>query len=161
LVLAVWVYTGFETISTCAQEARNPTKDLAIGMLSPTRISTCPDPIVVALRSIGPQWSWLVTLVSIGTLIGMSATLPMMLYGQIRVFFIMAADRQLPARFAKVHPRYRTPVTATRFTGMERHVWTVCEELRRLVPGYLALPPVGRCQRPPGTVPARRLQKPI
>ncbi len=146
--LAVWVYTGFETISTCAQEARNPKKDLAIGMLSTMAVCTVlylavslvmtglvsykdldvSDPILVALRSLGEGWDWLLDVVSVGTLIGISATLLVTLYGQIRVFFIMAVDKQLPASFAKVHPRYRTPVTATWFTGI------VCAIIALLLP---------------------------
>jgi APA family basic amino acid/polyamine antiporter len=136
--LAVWVYTGFETISTCAQEAKNPKRDLAIGMLATMAICTVlylsvtvvmtglvpsselnvADPILVAMNSIGPEWSWLVGLISIGALIGISATVLVTLYGQIRIFYIMAMDGQLPSSFAKVHPKFRTPTTATWFTGI-------------------------------------------
>jgi APA family basic amino acid/polyamine antiporter len=135
--IAVWVYIGFETISTCAQEAKNPKRDLAIGMLATMAICTVlylaislvmtglvpssrlgvPDPVVVALDAIGPQWSWLVTLVSIGALVGIGSTLLATLYGQIRIFYIMARDGQLPKSFALIHPRYRTPVIATWATG--------------------------------------------
>jgi len=146
--LAVWVYTGFETISTCAQEARDPKRDLTIGMLATMAICTVlyltvslvmtglvpskdldvADPILVALASIGPQWNWLLALVSIGALIGISATLLVTLYGQIRVFYIMAVDGQLPSSFARVHPKFRTPVAATWFTGI------VCAGVAFLVP---------------------------
>lgn len=146
--LAVWTYTGFETISTCAQETRNPKRDLAIGMVATMAICTVlylsvslvmtglvsytelgvPDPILVALDHIGPQWAWLVTVVSIGTLIGISGTLLFTLYPQIRVFYIMAVDGQMPKSFAKVHPRFRTPVVATWFTGI------VCSIVAFLVP---------------------------
>jgi len=146
--LAVWVYTGFETISTCAQEARDPKRDLTIGMLATMAICTVlylavslvmtglvpskdldvADPILVALGAIGPQWGWLVALVSLGALIGISATLLVTLYGQIRVFYIMAVDQQLPVSFARVHPRYRTPIVATWFTGI------VCAFIAFMVP---------------------------
>jgi APA family basic amino acid/polyamine antiporter len=146
--LAVWVYTGFETISTCAQEARNPKRDLTIGMLATMAICTVlyltvalvmtglvpskdldvADPILVALNSIGPQWGWLVALVSIGALVGISATLLVTLYGQIRVFYIMAVDHQLPESFARVHKKFRTPIVATWFTGI------VCAVISFLVP---------------------------
>lgn len=136
--LAVWTYTGFETISTCAQETKNPKRDLAIGMVATLVICTIlylsvsmvmtglvsykeldvGDPILVALASIGPQWSWLVTVVSLGTLVGISGTLLFTLYPQIRVFYIMAVDKQMPASFAKVHAKYRTPIVATWFTGI-------------------------------------------
>ncbi len=146
--LAVWTYTGFETISTCAQETKNPKRDLAIGMVATLAICTVlylsvsmvmtglvsykdldvGDPILVALASVGPQWSWLVTVVSLGTLIGISGTLLFTLYPQIRVFYIMALDKQMPASFAKVHSRYRTPIVATWFTGI------VCSIVAFLVP---------------------------
>jgi APA family basic amino acid/polyamine antiporter len=146
--LAVWVYTGFETISTCAQEARDPKRDLTIGMLATMAICTVlylsvslvmtglvdskdldvADPILVALNSIGDQWGWLVALVSIGALIGISATLLVTLYGQIRVFYIMAVDHQLPESFARVHAKFRTPVVATWFTGI------VCAFIAFVVP---------------------------
>lgn len=146
--IAVWVYIGFETISTCAQEAKNPKRDLAIGMLATMAICTVlylaislvmtglvpsselnvPDPVVVALNALGPKWSWLVTLVSIGALIGISSTLLATLYGQIRIFYIMAADGQLPRSFAYVHPKYRTPTNATWFTG------GVCAAIAFLLP---------------------------
>ena len=146
--LAVWTYTGFETISTCAQETKNPKRDLAIGMVATMAICTVlylsvslvmtglvsytnldvPDPILVALATLGPQWGWMLTVVSIGTLIGISGTLLFTLYPQIRVFYIMAIDKQMPAAFAKVHPKYRTPVVATWFTGI------VCSIVAFLVP---------------------------
>ena len=146
--LAVWTYTGFETISTCAQETKNPKRDLAIGMVATLVICTVlylsvsmvmtglvsykeldvGDPILVALSHIGPQWSWLVTVVSLGTLVGISGTLLFTLYPQIRVFYIMAVDKQMPASFAKVHPRFRTPIVATWFTGI------VCSIVAFLVP---------------------------
>src|SRR5579859_1317298 len=146
--LAVWTYTGFETISTCAQETKNPKRDLAIGMVATLLICTVlylsvslvmtglvsykeldvGDPILVALSRIGPQWSWLVTVVSFGTLIGISGTLLFTLYPQIRVFYIMAVDKQMPKSFAKVHPRFRTPIVATWFTGI------VCSIVAFLVP---------------------------
>ena len=146
--LAVWTYTGFETISTCAQETRNPKRDLAIAMVATMAICTTlylavslvmtglvsytnldvPDPILVALATIGPKWSGLLTIVSIGTLIGISGTLLFTLYPQIRVFYIMAVNKQMPKSFAKVHPKYRTPVVATWFTGI------VCSIVAFLVP---------------------------
>jgi APA family basic amino acid/polyamine antiporter len=146
--LAVWVYTGFETISTCAGEARNPKRDLAIGMLATMAICTVlylsvslvmtglapsadldvPDPILVALGRVGPEWSWLVTLVSIGTLVGISATLLVTLYGQIRIFYIMAVDGQMPRSFARVHRQFRTPIVATWVTGL------ICAGISFLLP---------------------------
>lgn len=146
--LAVWTYTGFETISTCAQETKNPKRDLAIGMVATMAICTAlylsvslvmtglvsyknldvPDPILVALATLGDKWSWMLTVVSIGTLIGISGTLLFTLYPQIRVFYIMAVDKQMPASFAKVHPRFRTPIVATWFTGI------VCSIVAFLVP---------------------------
>ena len=146
--LAVWVYIGFETISTCAQEARNPKRDLAIGMLATLAICTAlylsvslvmtglapsatldvPDPILVALNHLGPTWAWFITAVSIGILIGTSSTLLATLYGQIRIFFIMARDGQMPRKFAKIGRRSRTPVVATWATGL------ICAAIGFLLP---------------------------
>ena len=146
--LAVWTYTGFETISTCAQETRNPKRDLGIAMIATMGICTVlylavslvmtglvsyteldvSDPILVALAKLGPQWNWLLTTVSIGTLIGISGTLLFTLYPQIRVFYIMAVDKQMPRAFARVHPKYRTPIVATWFTGI------VCAVVAFLLP---------------------------
>jgi len=146
--LAVWVYTGFETISTCAQEAKDPKRDVTIGMLATMAICTVlylaislvmtglvpykelnvADPVLVAMNSIGPQWNWLVGLVAGGALIGISATLLVTLYGQIRVFYIMAKDGQLPDSFARVHAKFRTPIVATWFTGI------VCALVAFMVP---------------------------
>jgi APA family basic amino acid/polyamine antiporter len=97
------------------------------GLISYTELGV-PDPILVALDHIGPQWNWLVTVVSIGTLVGISGTLLFTLYPQIRVFYIMAVDGQMPRSFAKVHPRFRTPIVATWFTGI------VCSIVAFLVP---------------------------
>jgi len=135
--IAVWVYIGFETISTSAQEARNPKRDLTIAMLATMAISTLlyiamgavmtgivpsrelnvPDPILATLDHMGPRLAGLSALVGLFTLFGISATLLATLYGQIRVFYIMAKDGQLPAGFAYVHPRHRTPTTSTWVTG--------------------------------------------
>jgi APA family basic amino acid/polyamine antiporter len=136
--LAVWTYTGFETISTCAQETKNPKRDLAVGMIATMAVCTVlylafslvmtglvpypelnvSDPVLVAVDRIGPQWHWLAQLVSVGIMIGVSGTLLFTLYPQIRVFYIMAVDKQMPRSFAKVHPKFRTPYVATWFTGI-------------------------------------------
>jgi APA family basic amino acid/polyamine antiporter len=124
-----YAYIGFETISTCAQETKNPQRDLAFGILGSLFICTAlyvatglvvtglanyttlnvPDPIMVALDAGGPGLNWIKPLVSAGAIIGLASTILVTLYGQTRIFYTMAQDKALPAAFGKVHPRFRTP----------------------------------------------------
>jgi APA family basic amino acid/polyamine antiporter len=124
-----YAYIGFETISTCAQETKNPQRDLAFGILGSLFICTAlyvatglvvtglanyttlnvPDPIMVALDAGGPGLNWIKPLVSAGAIIGLASTILVTLYGQTRIFYTMAHDKALPATFGKVHPRFRTP----------------------------------------------------
>jgi APA family basic amino acid/polyamine antiporter len=133
-----YAYIGFETISTCAQEAKRPQRDLAIGILASLLICTVlyvamglvvtglahyttlnvPDPIMVALDAGGPGLSWIKPLVSTGAIVGLASTILVTLYGQTRIFFTMAKDHALPAAFARVHPRFRTPSRGIWFAGI-------------------------------------------
>lgn len=133
-----YAYIGFETISTCAQETKRPQRDLAIGILTSLFICTVlyvatglvvtglahystlnvPDPIMVALDGGGPGLNWIKPLVSAGAIIGLASTILVTLYGQTRIFYTMSADKALPAVFARVHPKYRTPSRGIWIAGL-------------------------------------------
>jgi basic amino acid/polyamine antiporter, APA family len=122
-----FAYIGFDAVSTAAQEAKNPAKDMPIGILGSLIICTIlyivvaavltglvpypnldvRDPLAVGIDVAGKRWGSL--LVKIGALMGLSSTIVVMLLGQSRVFFSMSKDGLLPRLFSNVHPRFRTP----------------------------------------------------
>ena len=77
-----------------------------------------PDPIAVAVDSVGPQLVWLRPFVKIGAIAGLSSVILVLLLGQSRVFYSMARDGLLPRFFASVHPKFRTPYITTVITGI-------------------------------------------
>jgi len=132
-----FAYIGFDAVSTAAQEARNPERDMPIGILGSLAICTVlyilvvfvltgiiqftslnvPDPLAVAIDSTAARW-WLSPIVKIGALLGTTAVILVMLLGQTRVFYSMAHDGLLPKAFGEVHPRFRTPYKSTALTGV-------------------------------------------
>jgi basic amino acid/polyamine antiporter, APA family len=131
-----FAYIGFDAVSTAAQEAKNPAKDMPIGILGSLVICTVlyilvagvltglvnyknlnvPDPLAIGIDSTGVVWGSF--LVKIGALMGLTSTIVVMLLGQSRVFFSMSRDRLLPAWFSAVHPRFRTPWISTLTVGL-------------------------------------------
>lgn len=130
-----FAYVGFEAVSTAAQEAENPQKDMPFGILGSLFICTLlymatsfvltgivpytelnvPDPMAVAVDHIG--LGWFAFLIKIGALTGLSSVMLVLLYGQTRIFYIMSADGLLPPSFSKVHPRFKTPYINTIVIG--------------------------------------------
>lgn len=128
-------YVGFDAASTTAREARNPQRDVPLGILGALVISAilyigmsavmtgmvpyqqlgAAAPVAVALDA-HPELSWLGALVKLGAIAGMTSVILMSLLGQPRIFLAMADDGLLPPSMRKVHPKYRTPHIATAIT---------------------------------------------
>ena len=132
-----FAYIGFDAVSTAAQEAKNPQRDMPIGMLVSLSICTVlyivvslvltgvvnytqlndPAPIAVAINALGPKLAWLRVVVKIGAIAGLSSVILVMLLGQPRIFYTMSKDGLLPPVFSTVHPKFRTPWIAQILTG--------------------------------------------
>ena len=132
-----FAYIGFDAVSTAAQEAKNPQRDLPIGILASLAICTVlyilmalvmtgltpfmnlnvPHPVFVAIDAAGPGLKWLTYFINIGAIAGLASVVLVMLMGQPRIFYAMARDGLLPPVFGKVHPKFKTPYVATIITG--------------------------------------------
>ncbi|MCO6465740.1 MAG: amino acid permease [Bradyrhizobiaceae bacterium] len=138
-----FAYIGFDAVSTAAQEAKNPKRDMPIGILASLAICTVlyilvtivltgivpytmlnvPDPIAVAVDATRlpdgtAALGWLSPFIKIGAIAGLSSVILVMLMGQPRIFFTMSRDGLLPSIFSKVHPKFKTPVFSTVLTGV-------------------------------------------
>ncbi|MEN6309974.1 MAG: amino acid permease [Acidobacteriota bacterium] len=131
-----FAYIGFDAVSTAAEETKNPKKDVPLGLMLclgvvivlyvsvafvltgivPYKLIDVGNALPAALARIGIQWGG--AIVATGAIIGMISTLLVTLYGQIRIFMVMARDGLLPPAFAKVHPTHRTPHLCTWITGV-------------------------------------------
>jgi len=132
-----FAYIGFDAVSTAAQEARHPERDMPIGILGslgictllyiavvlvltglmPFRQLNVPDPLALAIDSTPARW-WLSPIVKLGALLGTTAVILVMMLGQTRVFYSMAHDGLLPKAFGHIHARFRTPYKSTALTGV-------------------------------------------
>ena len=131
-----FAYIGFEAVSTAGAEARNPSRDMPIGILGSLIICTIlyiltsavlvgivpytdlndPAPIAKAVNQIGLPW--FAVLVKIGAIAGLSSVMLVLLYGQTRIFYTMARDGLIPPVFSKVHPKFKTPWVNTLIVGL-------------------------------------------
>jgi APA family basic amino acid/polyamine antiporter len=131
-----FAYIGFDAVSTAAQEAKDPRRDMPIGILGSLAVCTVlyvlvafvitgivpydrldvPDPIAVGVDSVG--LGWLAPIIKFGAILGLSSVILVSLLGQTRVLFSMGRDGLLPPWAAAVHPRFRTPYIGTTVTGI-------------------------------------------
>lgn len=134
--LVFFAYIGFDAVSTAAQEAKNPQKDMPVGIIGSLLICTVlyiavsaiatgvvpytelnvPDPIAVAADRAG--MGWMATLIKLGAIAGLSSVILVMLLGQSRIFWTMSKDGLLPQFVNKIHPKFRTPWITSIVTGV-------------------------------------------
>ena len=142
-----FAYIGFDAVSTAAQEAKNPQRDMPIGILGSLAVCTvlyilvsgimvglvdyhlltnAAAPIAVAVdaalaqaqgTTMGTILAVFPTIIKVGAVLGLSSTMVVMVMGQPRVFYSMAKDGLLPAWASKIHPKYQTPHITTALTG--------------------------------------------
>jgi len=131
-----FAYIGFDAVSTAAQEARKPQKDMPIGILGSLAVCTIlylvvsglltatvhysrlniGAPVSLAIRETGVKWGSYI--VNAGALAGLSTVMLVMLLGQSRVFYSMAHDGLLWKWAGEIHPRFRTPYKSTAIVGL-------------------------------------------
>ena len=123
-----FAYIGFDAVSTAAQEAKNPQKDMPIGIIGSLIVCTilyiafsvvltglanykdfkdAAAPVAVAIAN--TPYRWLHPLVNLAVILGLTSVILVMLLGQSRVFFSMSRDGLLPKVFSEIHPHFRTP----------------------------------------------------
>jgi basic amino acid/polyamine antiporter, APA family len=133
--IVFFTYIGFDSVSTAAEECKNPKRDLPIGIFLTLGICAVlyaavglvltgmvdwrtlnnAAPVANALKAVG--FDGLQAVVSVGAAVGMVSSLMVFQYGQARIWFAMSRDRLLPDTFSKVHPKYRTPHISTWVAG--------------------------------------------
>ncbi|HSM87787.1 MAG TPA: amino acid permease [Candidatus Limnocylindrales bacterium] len=137
-----FTYIGFDSVSTAAEEARNPQKDIPFGIIASLIVCTVlyigvalvllgmmkystfgggnPDaanaPVAYALSHLGAN-RWFQAVIVIGALMGMVSSLLVFQYGQTRIWFAMSRDGLLPRLFSAVHPKFKTPHWSTWIAG--------------------------------------------
>ncbi|HUD99171.1 MAG TPA: amino acid permease [Bryobacteraceae bacterium] len=133
--IVFFTYIGFDSVSTAAEECRNPQKDLPFGIITTLIVCTIlygsvslvltgiakystltsASPVADALKALG--FNRLRVVVTAGALAGMMSSLLVYQYGQARIWFAMSRDRLLPSFFSAVHPRFQTPYISTWIAG--------------------------------------------
>jgi basic amino acid/polyamine antiporter, APA family len=131
-----FAYIGFDAVSTAAQEAKNPQKDMPVGIIGSLVICTVlyilvsglltavvpytalnvADPVAIGIDATGVRWGSL--LVKAGAVAGLGSVMLVMLLGQSRVFYSMSRDGLLPKWAGAIHPRFRTPWISSMVVGV-------------------------------------------
>lgn len=134
--LIFFAFIGFDAVSTAAEEAKNPQRDMPMGIIGSLAICTLiyiavtvvltgvapyaslnvSDPIAFALVQAGERFA--AAVIAVGAVAGLTSVLLVMLYGQTRLFYAMSRDGLLPPVFSALHPRFRTPARTTMATGV-------------------------------------------
>ncbi len=153
-----FAYIGFDAVSTTAEEAKNPSRDMPLGILGSLAICTVvyaivaamftgmipfealrstlstaqAEPLTLAMKYVSMS-DWMIGVVAFGSVIAQTAVLLVFQLGQPRIFFAMARDGLLPSVFAKVHPKFGTPHVATIVTGIAVGVTSAFASLEEMV----------------------------
>ncbi|MCC2977867.1 amino acid permease [Sphingomonas sp. PL-96] len=135
--IVFFAFYGFDAVATSAEEAKNPGRDLtigivgsmlvctiiymavavaAVGALPYTALANSPEPLALVLRSL--QQPVAAHLIALAAVVALPSVILVMMYGQSRIFFVMARDGLLPRRLAKVSPRTGAPTLITLVTGI-------------------------------------------
>ncbi len=141
--IVFFAYIGFDAVSTTAEEAKNPTRDLPIGIIGSLIVCTLiyaviaavftglipygalvktlsseqAEPLTLAMKFVSMP-GWMVGVVAFGSVVAHTAVLLVFQMGQPRIFFAMSRDGLLPPFFSRVHPKFKTPYVATIITGI-------------------------------------------
>lgn len=135
--LVFFAFIGFDAVTSAAEEVKNPTKDLPIGIIGSLAICTILYVVVAAIMtgivpfmnfkgvdhpvSLALQYAgqdWVAGFVDLAAILGMSTVILVMAYGQTRILFAMSRDGLLPKKLSEVHPKYGTPYFATWMVGI-------------------------------------------
>jgi basic amino acid/polyamine antiporter, APA family len=132
-----FAYIGFDAVSVAAQEAKNPKRDVPIGILGSLVLCTVlymlmsyvltglapytdlnvAHPVSKAVEAL-PATAWLAPLVNVGAIVGLASVVLVLLLGQSRIFYAMSKDGMIPPLFSDVHPKFRTPWKSTIITSI-------------------------------------------
>jgi APA family basic amino acid/polyamine antiporter len=132
-----FAYIGFDAVSVAAQEARNPQRDVPLGILGSLLICTVlymlmsyvltglasyttlnvAHPVSMAVEAIADT-KWLAPIVNVGAIVGLASVVLVLILGQSRIFYAMGKDGMIGGMFCDVHPRFRTPWKGTLVTGV-------------------------------------------
>jgi APA family basic amino acid/polyamine antiporter len=146
-----FAYIGFDAVSTAAEEARNPQRDMPIGIIAslivctliyiavalvltgmlPTKQLDTAEPLATAFSGLGMHWT--AGIISLGAVFATTSVLVVFQLGQPRIFFSMARDGLLPAWAAKIHPKYKTPHITTILTGVFVAVFAAVANIDEIV----------------------------
>ncbi|HEY4644927.1 MAG TPA: amino acid permease [Steroidobacteraceae bacterium] len=134
--LIFFAYIGFDAVSTAAEEARNPQRDLPFGIITSLVVCTIlyilvaglltgmvhystlnnPSPVAQAMLSLG--YNWFAGLIAFGAICGLTTVMLVVYYGQTRILLAMSRDGLLPKAFSHINPRTKTPIPVILGTGL-------------------------------------------